>query len=260
MATYASYKKVHGDQMVNGTLSDNDLATGTLNNFGVKWFSGVPCRCSSGCCCNWTVPSCVCRMTIELWGAGGNGAGSCVNQRCHHFKAAMGGSYNTKTIATRGGCTYTVCASGVYRCLSRECTACNGCTTYMNGYNLSGFCACGGYRAEANTSWSTACFYTNVYCRAPGNNNGEMAIVGVNPGWSTASGYCHCHVQEIHQGMAPLIGGTSTQGIRECWIRCGNFSVPYGTGGQSAMNTYCGNGCCGQGGTGGGGLVRITYI
>jgi hypothetical protein len=25
------------------------------------------------------------------------------------------------------------------------------------------------------------------------------------------------------------------------------------------MNTYCGR-CCGQGGTGGGGLVRLTYI
>jgi hypothetical protein len=25
------------------------------------------------------------------------------------------------------------------------------------------------------------------------------------------------------------------------------------------MNTYCGR-CCGQGGTGGGGLIRVTYI
>ena len=86
-----------------------------------------------------------------------------------------------------------------------------------------------------------------------------MYVVPNNPGWSTASGYCHCHVQEIHQGVAPIIGGISTQGIRECWIRCGNFSVPYGTGGQSAMNTYCGR-CCGQGGTGGGGLIRVTYV
>jgi hypothetical protein len=35
--------------------------------------------------------------------------------------------------------------------------------------------------------------------------------------------------------------------------------VPYTGGGQSAMNTFCGR-CCGQGGTGGAGLVRITYI
>jgi hypothetical protein len=26
------------------------------------------------------------------------------------------------------------------------------------------------------------------------------------------------------------------------------------------MNTFCGSSCCGQGGTGGGGLIRVTYI
>ena len=32
MASYASYKKVHGDQMVNGTLTDNDINSNTLNH------------------------------------------------------------------------------------------------------------------------------------------------------------------------------------------------------------------------------------
>lgn len=259
MASYASYKKVHGDQMVNGTLSDNDINSNTLNNYGVKWISGVPCRCSGGCCCNWTVPTGVCRMVVDLWGAGGNGAGACSCNRCHHFKAAMGGSHNTKTVGTKAGCTYRLCAAGVYRCLSRECVGCNGCTTYANGYNMSGFCACGGYRAESNTSWSNACFYTNAYCRCPTHNNGEMYVVPNNPGWSTAGTYCKCHPQEMHQGVAPIIGGISTMGNRNCWMKCGCWSVPYGTGGQSAMNTYCGR-CCGQGGTGGGGLIRVTYI
>lgn len=260
MATYASYKKIDGAQIDAGVLTDNQLENNTLNNFGVRWFYGVPCACSPGCCCLWTVPTGVCRMTIELWGAGGNGSGACSCSRCHHFQAASGGTYNTKTIGTRGGCTYTICAAGVYRCYSRECTACNGCTSYVNGYNLSGFCACGGLTAYANTSWSTGCFGVNQYCRAPGNNDGHFAIESPMPGWSTASGYCHCHPQEIHQGVAPIIGGFSSQGIRECWIKCGCWSVPYGTGGQSAMNTFCGSGCCGQGGTGGGGLVRIMYI
>ena len=58
---------------------------------------------------------------------------------------------------------------------------------------------------------------------------------------------------------APLIGTQVTQSIRECWIRCGCWIVPYGHGGQNAMSTYCGR-CCGQGGTGGGGLVKITYF
>jgi hypothetical protein len=57
-----------------------------------------------------------------------------------------------------------------------------------------------------------------------------------------------------------LIGTTSHQSIRECWIRCGCWIVPYGHGGQNALTTYCGSGHCGQGGTGGGGLVKITYF
>ena len=260
MATYSSYKKVDGSQLVANTLSDNDLASSTMNTFGTKWVHGLPCRCSPGCCCNWTVPTGACRITWEIWGAGGNGSGACSNQRCHHFQASMGGTYNTKSHGTRPGCAYRVCAGGVYRCLSRECSGCNGCTSYVNGYNLSGFCACGGDTARANTSWSTGCFSVMNYCRAPGNNNGEMAIDSSRPGWSTASGYCHCHVQEMHNGVAPIIGTLQSQGLRNCWIKCGEWSVPYGAGGQSAMNTYCGNACCGQGGTGGGGLVRITYI
>jgi len=260
MATYSSYKKINGDQIVDGTVTDNKIENNTLNYYGVKWFYGLPCRCSPGCCCLWTVPTGVRRMTLELWGAGGNGAGSCANYRCHHFRAAAGGTYNSKTISTTAGCQYRVCAAGVYRCLSRECTACNGCTSYVNGFNLSGFCACGGSFGYANTSWSTGCFGVTQYCRAPGNNNGEMAIDNQAPGWSTASGYCHCHPQEIHQGVAPIIGTMQSQGLRECWIKCGCWSVPYGSGGQNGMNTYCGSSCCGQGGTGGGGLVRITYI
>ena len=43
-----------------------------------------------------------------------------------------------------------------------------------------------------------------------------------------------------------------------CWMRCGDFYAPYGVGGQGAMTTYCER-CCGQGGTGGSGVVKITY-
>ena len=260
MATYSSYKKVNGSQLPDGGLDDNMINPNTLNNFGVKWFYGVPCRCSAGCCCNWTVPSQVKRLTWELWGAGGNGSGACSNQRCHHFRAASGGAFAQKTVATNPGCTYTVCAAGVYRCLNRECVGCYGCSSYVNGYNLSDFCACGGHRAEANTSWSTGCFGTNYYCLAPTTTGSDFAIGGTTQGFSTASGYCHCHPQEIHQGQGFRIAGGSTQGLRQCWIKCGCWSVPYGSGGQSAMNTFCGNNCCGQSGTGGGGLVRVTYI
>ena len=260
MASYASYKKVSGAQLPDSAIDDNMVNPNTLNNFGVKWFFGIACRCSPGCCCRWAVPPQVKRLTWELWGAGGNGAGACSCNRCHHFRAAGGGGYTSKTIATNPGCQYTVCAAGVYRCLSRECTGCYGCSSYVNGFNLSGYCACGGHRAEANTSWNRGCFATNYYCYSPGQSGSDFAIGGHTQAFSTASGYCHCHPQEIHQGQAMRIGAGSTQGLRNCWIKCGCWSVPYGTGGQSAMSTYCGSDCCGQGGTGGGGLVKVLYI
>ena len=43
------------------------------------------------------------------------------------------------------------------------------------------------------------------------------------------------------------------------WMRCGCWTVPYGHGGQGANSNYCGR-CCGQGGQGGSGLVKITYV
>jgi len=260
MATYSSYKKISAEEITDGSIQDADIDNNALNTFGVKWIYGNPCRCSSGCCCAWTVPTGVKKITWELWGAGGNGHGACSCRRCHHYQGAQGGSYNTKSIGTSEGCVYTVCAGGVYPCLSRECVACNGCTTYANGFNLSGFCACGGQTGRANTSWNTGCFAYNGFCRAPGDNNGDFYQQTMVPGWSTTSAYCHCHVQEVFPGPAAIIGGTVNQSIRQCWIRCGCWSVPYGHGGQGAMSTYCGSGCCGQGGTGGPGLVKITYV
>ena len=260
MATYSSYKKVNGASFNDGALSDNNINANTLNNFGVKWFYGIPCRCSAGCCCNWTVPAQVKRLTWEVWGSGGNGAGACTCNRCHHFRGAGGGSFAQKTISTQPGCSYRVCASGVYRCLSRECVACNGCSSYVNGYNLSDFCACGGHRAETNTAWSDGCFYSRHLCLSPTTTGGDMALGGATQAFGSASGYCHCHNQEANQGSGMRMGNLGvSQGLRECWMKCGCWSVPYTAGGQSAQNTYCGR-CCGQGGTGGGGLVRVTYI
>ena len=92
MANYSSYKKINGSQIQDGIIDDNMINSNTLNNFGVKWFYGIPCRCSAGCCCNWSVPSQVKRLHWELWGSGGNGAGSCACNRCHHFRGAGGGT------------------------------------------------------------------------------------------------------------------------------------------------------------------------
>ena len=77
MASYDSYKKVVADQIPNNTFDYDNLASGVRETFCVKWFYGISCRCSAGCCCLWTVPSNVRRANWEMWGAGGNGAGAC---------------------------------------------------------------------------------------------------------------------------------------------------------------------------------------
>ena len=112
MASYSSYKKVNGDQLASNSLSASSFSDSPNSSYGVKWFYGIICRCSAGCCCNWTVPTGVQNMWIQAWGSGGNGSGACSCNRCHHFLGAGGGYYNSKMIATTAGCQYTVCASG----------------------------------------------------------------------------------------------------------------------------------------------------
>jgi len=261
MANYKSYKTITADQIPAGTISLEKLASGVGPTFCVKYFQGSPGQCTPGCCCNFQMPAGTSRATWEAWGAGGNGHGSCACNRCQHFRGASGGSYNTKTISTNGGCSYTVCAAGVYRCRSRECNGCQGCTSYVNGYNLSNFCALGGGRGCANGDWSRRCTSTYACCVSPGSWGGDFAM---SPHQSNWSGHWNCHctgaVAHTCQSGAPFMGVGSEHNMDQCWIRCGCWSVPYASGGMGAINTYCGSGHCGQGGTGGGGVVRLTFI
>ena len=65
---------------------------------------------------------------------------------------------------------------------------------------------------------------------------------------------------QVENHQAPfLTSGGVEQLMEQCWSRCGCWTAPYATGGQGAMTTYCGR-CCGQGGQGGSGVVRITYV
>jgi len=265
MASYSSYKKISGDQIEPGILGATKFAQSPTGTYGVKWFYGTPQAMSGGCCCLWTVPTGVNKLWIQAWGAGGNGSGACSCNRCQHYAGAGGGSYNSVMIDTTAGCTYSVCAAGVYPCCSRECSGCCGCSSYVTGYNLSNFCAIGGYGGYANDSWTEACSSVNTCCTAPGGFGGQFGFNNHNGVWSNTRhdsyrGWCHCYNQGMAPTSAPLIGTTVSQSLRECWIRCGCWQVPYGHGGQSAQTTYCGSGACGQGGTGGGGLVKITYF
>ena len=264
MASYESYKKISADGIVDSAVNAADFSTALNGTYGVKWYYGTPAAMTSGCCCLWTVPTGVKKLQIQAWGSGGNGNGFCSCNRCHHYVGASGGFYNVKTIDVQEGWTYTVCAAGVYRCCSRECTGCEGCASYVNGCNLSNFCAHGGDHGYANDSWNTLCHSVNSCCIAPGGNGGDFAMGTQDAGWSATEyvydrGFCHCWNQSLFATGAALIGTQAQMSSRHCWIRCGCWSVPYGNGGQSAMTNYCGS-CCGQGGTGGGGLVKITYF
>jgi hypothetical protein len=260
MASYSSYRKIRQDSIVTNSIPDAAFQTGAGKNFNTIWIRGGLGFCSGGCCCLWTVPTGVYRVTFEAWGAGGNGNGACSCNRCHHYKGSGGGYYNSVTISTVPGCQYSVCAGGVFPCLSNECTGCNGCTSYVNGFNLSNFCAIGGTTACANTDWNTFCFSAFECCLGPVSNGGDFGM-GNHPGAFSGSFACHCYSHNFCATGAPFLNmGNVTGELTECWIRCGCFAVPYATGGQSAMTTYCGSSCCGQGGTGGTGVVKITYV
>ena len=264
MANYSSYKKVSNDRIVDGSIPSSAVTSGSFSNWCIKWFYGQTNVCNPGCCCNWSVPTGTTRMTIEAWGAGGNGHGECNCNRCGNWFGAGGGFYNTKTIDTNGGCQYTVCAGGTYRCCSRECVGCHGCSSYVNGHNLSGFCAFGGNRGCYTNSWSSSCFTQfERCCFQPGAMGGDFGMGNHSGASYRADGWnCHCfYNNDAMPTGAPFIGTLGVSyGVRRCWIRCGCWTVPYGHGGQGGITTYCGNGHCGQGATGGGGLDKITYF
>jgi len=260
MANYSDYRQVPADSIPSGTVTNAKLDLDARHCYCTKWIYGQPGACASGCCCLWTVPTGVRKVYWEIWGAGGNGNGACSCDRCHHYAGAGGGWFNAKMINTTQGCEYTVCAGGVYPCYSRECTGlANGCTSYVNGYNLSNFCAIGGEQGRAETSWANPCFSYWSCCLNPGANGGDFGMGNHYGSWS-GTFTCHCHNQFTNPTAAPFLGGSVETPLQVCWIRCGCWTVPYGHGGQGAMTSYCGSSCCGQGGTGGAGVVKITYM
>jgi hypothetical protein len=260
MASYASYKKIVNDNLVTGAVQQDDLASTALATWNAKWFYGQPCACSTGCCCLWTVPAGVRSMYIEAWGAGGSGSGACDCNRCQHYQGAGGGYYAAKYIITSPGCQYTVCAAGNGNCCRQECSGCFGCTSYVNGFNLSNFCAIGGIPACANTDWSVGCFSEFGCCVGPTANGADFTMGNHRGNFRGGLAICHCWCKSNQATGAPFIGADMDQGLTCCTIRCGCWTVPYGAGGQSAMVTFCAQNATGQGGMGGPGLVKITYF
>ena len=260
MANYTDYKKVDGASLPAGVITDAKINANALNTWNIQWVYGTTSSVTGGCCCLWTVPTGVYKVTFELWGSGGNGHGFCSWDRCHHYRGAGGGYYASKTITTAPGCQYTVCAAGVYPCCSVECVGCYGCASYVNGYNLSGFCAVGGHRGEANTAWNDACNSTFTCCKGPNDEGADFGMGNHAGQFGTHASQCHCHCVGSQPTPAPFIGGEVQYQLSVCWERCGCWTVPFAHGATGGMTTYCGNWDNGTGGTGGSGVVKISYI
>ena len=114
----------------------------------------------------------------------------------------------------------------------------------------------------ANTDWSTACNSAFSCCIGP-TSNGSDFTMGNHPGTfdNNGMGICRCWCAATTSTGAPFIGGEVTTQLTCCVMRCGCWTVPYGTVGHGAMTNFCGQGnWCGQGGMGGPGLVKITYF
>ena len=77
MASYASYKKLTVDNVLDGAISQSAISNAALAEWNVQWVWPEPCACSTGRCCLFTVPARVTRVYFEAWGSGGSGNGAC---------------------------------------------------------------------------------------------------------------------------------------------------------------------------------------
>ena len=277
MASYASYKKLVTENLVDDTIPSAALAAGagvryrTQWIYNTRWHACHACANNGGCvcqycgaCCLWTVPSKVTRVTFEIWSGGGGGAGMTCCNCCSFSIGGAGGNYATKTITTAPGCQYTECAGGSWPCnKSHTCNASMGCRSYVNGYNLSNFCVtggCGGIMCNGD-AWGCRHFTNGcANCNICGFFNADFGMMGT-VGWKPGHGACHCYRTMAITGSPPIIGTFQSTQSSDAWCTCACFSSPPATGGMSGVSPYCGsnNKCCAGGIGGASGIVRITY-
>ena len=276
-ANYGAYKKISSNMIPDGAVTGDMLQHGVGNKYcsfyvfqerGLKCqecsYAGGCCCVYCGRCCLWTVPSYVTQVQFEIWSGGGGGAGMTCSNCCSYSFGGAGGNYATKTITTRPGCTYTICAGGAWRCTkSHTCTGGMGCKSYITGYNLSNFCTvggCGGYMCNGDDNGPTG-LQTCANCNVCGIYGADFGATG-STGYKLSHSGCKCQGSDYAQaGAAPFIAKFHSMHLTENWCSCGCYTNWPSGGGNSGMSTYCGNAhkCC-AGGTGGGsGIVKVTF-
>jgi len=278
MATYSSYKQITTEMITDSIIATDNIAQGSRlkpTTFYVFHPRGLCCQnCSNagGCidqaygyCCLWTVPACVTRVVFEMWSGGGGGAGHTCCNCCSFSLGGSGGNYAIKSITTAPGCQYTICAGGSWPCaVSHTCVAANGCTSWIQGYNLSNFCVLGGCAGVMcnGDAWG-------LYHHATCANNNICSQFGADFGVPGTTGFkmghagCHCSGADgSWTGNAPFIGKVMGISATESWCSCGCYVNWPAGGGMSGQSSYCNNHakmCAAGMGMGGSGIVKVTY-
>ena len=228
-----------------------------LREFVVGHSTNTPSN--GGCCCQWTVPAGTAYIKFEIWGGGGGGGGACC---CMMGHPGYSGSYGIKTLTGTQvvvGAVYTICAGGS-SAVSSTNAGCGGFTSYVNGTNLSNFCACGGFFGctnccafSGNCQQCAQCFYQG------GAFGADLCIYGTC-GASNITMYCFNQGQQwapVAAGTVsgPVFGpsGCSCTGYGESSLCAPVFPG----GGGFAAQVYAGGCKCGYHGAGG--AVSVTY-
>jgi len=220
-----------------------------------------------GTSCNWTVPSGVTTVVIEMWGSGGGGAGNGNCCCCSNGLGGGGGGYISATIPVTAGQVYSICSgTGGNMGCGGSTGAGTGNPSYVTGGSLSGFCAGGGQGNCNNCNETVSCYAWN------GCNPSSCGLIGSSTTVGNVVYACGegghrfgrsegCRANAI-SGSAPMGGGAgSWTTYNHCCpynpYTAGGGQFPGGGGMGAHMNCCCGPCMCG--GCGAAGLVRIWY-
>lgn len=132
-------------------------------------------RC--GASCTWTVPAGTTKVQFQLWGPGAPSQGA---RCCGGSPFGAVGAFASVIIDAVPGCSYTLCAGCAiccYSCYDQGATGSGG-TSYVTGYDLTSFCAEGGF---ARISCAQCVLHGSASCcrwQAEGRTSSGPCICG----------------------------------------------------------------------------------
>lgn len=243
--------------------TDTLAAAGGQPQNGVRVFSLLAAQASgwyghsATCACNWTVPSDVCRVFIQVWGGGGGGGSFCTKNQgtpggaggyTHGFFSVTPGDILC-TQAGRGGCRGCCClGNGFNGVISFVCNA-------TRSIQIRAYPGTGGRYSFGTYSGEGGCYGCGV--------GGQLNLCGQREHTDT---HCSCHRYCDGRQKAFLVGGgpqafggyvSAATGVTMfCGSTCGMPNCSPGGGGAHSGVSYP---TTAKGGAGGPGLVMIWH-